>query len=37
MHDPRWNLIELGFQLNVTVKEVETIDEAYLLMTGQRI
>ncbi|MDZ4855130.1 MAG: S16 family serine protease [Nitrospirota bacterium] len=37
MHAPQWNLIELGFQLNVTVKEVETIDEAYLLMTGQRI
>jgi PDZ domain-containing protein len=37
MRDPQWNLIELGFQLNVTVKEVETIDEAYLLMTGQRI
>jgi hypothetical protein len=37
MHAPQWNLIELGFQLNVTVKEVETIDEAYQLMTGQRI
>jgi len=37
MHDPQWNLIELGFQLNVTVKEVDTIDEAYVLMTGQRI
>jgi Lon-like protease len=37
IHDARWNLIELGFQLNVTVKEVDTIDEAYLLMTGQRI
>jgi PDZ domain-containing protein len=37
MHDPQWNLIELGFQLNVTVKEVDTIDEAYQLMTGQRI
>jgi hypothetical protein len=37
MHDPRWNLIELGFQLNVAVKEVETVDEAYVLMTGQRI
>ena len=37
MHDSRWNLIELGFQLNVTVKEVETVDEAYLLMTGQRV
>ena len=37
MRDAQWNLIELGFQLNVTVKEVDTIDEAYLLMTGQRI
>lgn len=37
MHAPQWNLIELGFQLNVTVKEVDTIDEAYQLMTGQRI
>jgi Lon-like protease len=37
MHDSRWNLIELGFQLNVVVKEVETVDEAYQLMTGQRI
>jgi Lon-like protease len=37
IHDARWNLVELGFQLNVTVKEVDTIDEAYLLMTGQRI
>jgi len=37
MHDPQWNLIELGFQLNVTVKEVDTVDEAYQLMTGQRI
>jgi Lon-like protease len=33
----RWNLNELALQLNVTVKEVETIDEAYELMTGQRI
>ena len=37
MHDARWNLNELGLQLNVTVKEVDTIDEAYQLMTGQRI
>jgi Lon-like protease len=37
MHDSQWNLIELGFQLNVTVKEVDTIEEAYQLMTGQRI
>lgn len=37
LHDAQWNLNELGFQLNVAVKEVDTIDEAYLLMTGQRI
>lgn len=37
IHDARWNLNELGFQLNVTVKEVETIDEAYQLMTGHHI
>lgn len=37
IHDARWNLIELGFQLNVIVTEVDTVDEAYLLMTGQRI
>ena len=37
IHDSRWNLNELGFQLNVTLKEVDTIDEAYQLMTGQRI
>ncbi|MDH4188043.1 MAG: hypothetical protein OEV08_13710 [Nitrospira sp.] len=37
IHDARWNLNELGFQLNVTVKEVDTVDEAYQLMTGQRI
>lgn len=37
IHEARWNLNELGFQLNVMVKEVDTIDEAYQLMTGQRI
>jgi len=37
LYDSRWNLNELAFQLNVTVKEVSTIDEAYYLMTGQRI
>jgi hypothetical protein len=37
MYDARWNLNELGLQLNVTVTEVDTIDEAYQLMTGQRI
>ena len=33
-HTSQWNLLELGFQLNVTVKEVDTIDEAYQMMTG---
>ncbi len=37
LYDGRWNLNELAFQLNVTVKEVSTIDEAYYLMTGQRL
>jgi Lon-like protease len=36
-HGPQGNLIQLGFELNVTVKEVDTIDAAYLLMTGQQI
>ena len=35
LHSAHWNLIELGFQLNITVKEVDTIDDAYLLMTGR--
>jgi predicted S18 family serine protease len=35
LHSAQWNLIELGFRLNVTVKEVDTIDEAYRLMTGK--
>lgn len=34
---PQWNLIELGFQLNITVKEVDSVDEAYLLMTGKNL
>jgi len=33
--DPRWNLTGLAMELNVTVKEVATIDEAYELMTGR--
>lgn len=37
LHDPRWNLTGLGMELNVTVKEVGTIDEAYELMTGHRL
>ena len=34
---PLWNLNELGFQLNIMVKEVDSIDEAYEIMTGSRI
>lgn len=37
LHSAQWNLIELGFQLNIMVKEVDTIDEAYLLMTGKSL
>lgn len=37
LHSDQWNLTELAFQLNITVKEVDTIDEAYELMTGRRI
>jgi uncharacterized protein len=36
-YTPQWNLVELGFQLNMTLKEVDTIDEAYLLMTGKNL
>jgi PDZ domain-containing protein len=35
--DPRWQLGELALELNVTIKEVATIDEAYELMTGRRL
>ena len=34
VHTTQWNLVELGFQLNITVKEVDTVDEAYQIMTG---
>ena len=37
LHSAQWNLVELGFQLNIAVKEVDTIDEAYLLMTGKNL
>ena len=37
IHTAEWNLNELGFQLNINVKEVDTIDDAYQLMTGSRI
>jgi hypothetical protein len=37
LHTDQWNLTELAFHLNITVKEVDTIDEAYELMTSRRI
>jgi len=37
LHTGQWNLVELGFQLNIAVKEVDTIDDAYLLMTGKSL
>jgi hypothetical protein len=37
LHAAQWNLVELGFQLNITVKEVDTIDDAYVLMTGRTL
>jgi hypothetical protein len=33
---PRWNLNELALELNITITEVETIDQAYEFMTGHR-
>ncbi|WP_447972438.1 S16 family serine protease [Nitrospira sp. Kam-Ns4a] len=35
--DPQWNLQSLSLELNVTVTEVGTIEEAYELMTGKRL
>lgn len=32
--DPRWNLTRLAWELNVEVKEVGRVEEAYQLMTG---
>jgi PDZ domain-containing protein len=37
VHTAQWNLVELGFQLNITVKEVDTVDEAYQIMTGSTL
>lgn len=35
LYDPRWNLSSLAVELNMTVREVGTLDEAYELMTGR--
>ncbi|MBS0168723.1 MAG: hypothetical protein JSR62_00095 [Nitrospira sp.] len=32
--DPRWNLSRLAWELNVEIKEVGRVEEAYQLMTG---
>lgn len=37
MNSPDWNLNQLAMELNLIVKEVDTVDEAYELMTGQHI
>ena len=37
LSDPRWELTSLALELNVTVREVRTVDEAYELLTGRRI
>jgi Lon-like protease len=37
LYSPQWNLVELSFQLNISVKEVDTVDDAYLLMTGKTL
>ena len=37
LHGAQWNLVELGYQLNIMVKEVDTIDDAYVLMTGRSL
>lgn len=37
LNDPRWDLIGLGMQLNLTIKEVSTVQEAYEIMTGRKL
>lgn len=37
LHAAQWNLVELGFQLNIAVTEVDSVDDAYLLMTGKTL
>lgn len=37
LSDPRWPLESLALELDVTIKEVRTIEEAYALMTGGTI
>lgn len=37
LNDPRWNLSGLSMQLNLAIKEVSTIQEAYEMMTGRKL
>ncbi|TAJ26713.1 MAG: hypothetical protein EPO64_06080 [Nitrospirae bacterium] len=37
LHNAHWDLARLALELNVTVTEVSTIDDAYELMTGQKL
>ena len=37
LYGPRWNLNQLALELGVTVKEVDTVDEAYELMTRRSL
>ncbi|MGE0277074.1 MAG: S16 family serine protease [Nitrospiraceae bacterium] len=37
LNAPDWGLIRLGMELNVDLKEVGTIEEAYRLMTGRSL
>lgn len=36
-YDPHWNLDHLSVELGVTIREVDTIEDAYYLMTGRRL
>jgi hypothetical protein len=36
-YNPDWNLNRLALELNVTIKEVGTVDEAYEFMTGRKL
>ncbi len=37
LHNPDWDLVRLGLELNVEISEVGTIEEAYQRMTGHRL
>lgn len=37
IHDASWNLNELALYLNIAVQEVDSVDDAYHLMTGNRL